>query len=102
MKISNQIVTKFQEGGAMPAEQAQPQPGAPQEGAAPQEGQAQADPLMQLAEMAAQALDGQDCQLLAQVAEGFLSLIQSQGGGEQAPQEAPVYKKGGKLVRKTK
>lgn len=86
---------KFQEGGAMPPQEA------PQEGAAPQEGGQ--DPIMQIAEMAAQALQSQDCELAMQVCEAFLQLVQqAQGGGapEEAPQGEPVYRKGGILVRR--
>ena len=105
MKISKTIIGKYQEGGAMPPEQAAPAPqeGAPAEGA-PQEGAPAGggeDPLMQLMQMAQQALQGQDCQMMAQVCEGFISLAQQGAGGGQ-PQEAPVYGKGGKLLRKVK
>lgn len=103
MKINSKI-SKFQEGGAMPAE-AQ---GAPQGEAqgAPQEG-GQQDPLAQLAQMAQQALQAQDPQAAFAVCEGLLQLIQQMiqaqqgGGGQQAPQEEPVYaKKGSKLQKK--
>lgn len=99
MKISNKIVSKFQEGGQAPME------GAPQETASPEAAPAQGggeDPIMQLAQMAAQALQGQDCQMMAQVCEAFISLAQGASGQEQAPQEAPVYKKGGVLVKRVK
>lgn len=99
MKINSKI-SKFQEGGAMPAE-AQ---GAPQGEA--QEG-GQQDPLAQLAQMAQQALQAQDPQAAFAVCEGLLQLIQQMiqaqqgGGGQQAPQEEPVYaKKGSKLQKK--
>ena len=94
-------VKKFQEGGPapMPAEQptpAEPQSGAPAEGGADQM-------LMQLAQMAAEALQSGDCNTALAVCEGFMGLIQqaSQGqGGEAAPQGEPVYKRGGTLVRR--
>lgn len=72
--------------------------------AAPAQGQ---DPFQMLAEMAVQALQGQDCQMAMQVCEGFVSLIQ-QAMGEaqapvgQAPEGEPVFKKGGKLVKRKK
>ena len=80
-------VKKFQEGGAAPA------PAAGGEG----------DPLMQLAQMAAEALQSGDCNTALAVCEGFMQLVQeaSQGqGGEAAPQGEPVYKRGGTLVRR--
>jgi len=102
MKISERIVSKFQEGGAMPAD---PGAGAPPTdpaaaGAAPQEGGE--DPLGQLLQMAMQGLQSQDCQAMAAVCEGLIQLAQGAQGGGGAPQEAPVYKAGGKLVKKLK
>ena len=86
------IVKFMQQGGQapMPAEQA------------PQ----QQDPLLQIAEMFMQGLQSGDCNLLAQGAEAFLSLLQQASGPapvDQAPQGQPVFKKGGKVVsRKNK
>lgn len=87
---------KFQEGGAMPPE------GAPTEEAAspaPEEG---GDPMEQILQAAAQAVQTQDGQLALQVCQ---ALVEMAGGG--APQEAPaapegqqpVYRKGGKLSK---
>lgn len=95
---------KFQEGGAMPAgDPAAAAPAeAPVEGGAPAEG---GDPMMQLADMFAQGLQNQDCQLLAQGAEMFLQMLQqAQGGGAPAEEQGqPVYrKKGGKLAYRIK
>ena len=77
----------------MPAEQ----------GAAPEQGGGEGDPLMQLAQMAAEALQSGDCNTALAVCEGFMQLVQeaSQGqGGEAVPQGEPVYKRGGTLVRR--
>ena len=108
MKISQKIVKKFQEGGPMPAGEpagAPPMEGAPEQGAAPE-----ADPIMQIAELAMQALQSQDCQAAMAVCEGFVSLLQGPpdaGGGMApagggAPEGAPVFKKGGKLAKRMK
>ena len=83
-------ITKFQQGGQapMPAEQAPAQ-----------------DPLLQIAEMFMQGLQSGDCNLLAQGAEAFLSLLQQAQGPapvEAAPQGQPVFKKGGKLLKRKK
>lgn len=89
-------VKKYQEGGPAPA---------PAAAAGPQGGQ---DPLQMLAEMAAQALQAQDCQAAMQVCEGFLALLQQaisegpQGPVGQAPEGEPVFKKGGKIVGRKK
>ncbi len=83
-------IQKLQEGGMAPA----PAP-APEEG-----GQ---DPMVQLVQMAQQAVEGQDCEAAMAVCEGFLQLVQSaQGGGAPAPEGQPVYKAGGKFVKRVK
>ena len=92
-------VKKFQEGGPAPAPADQPMPTEPQEGA-PVEGGAD-QMLMQLAQMAAEALQSGDCNTALSVCEAFMQLIQqfTQGqAGPEAPQGEPVYRKGGKLV----
>lgn len=98
------ITRKFQQGGPAPEQGAQSQPAPAPEQGAPAGGEGGQDPLMQLAQMAAQAMQSQDCQAAMAVCEGFLMLIQqSQGGAEQAPaQTEPVFKKGGKIVKKKK
>lgn len=81
-------IKKFQEGGAAPA--AAPA-GAPAGG--------EQDPIQMLAEMAMQALQGQDCQMAMQVCEGFVALIQqAMGGGKIAGRKKCGKKeKGGDL-----
>lgn len=94
-------VKKFQEGGAAPAPAAEPMPA--EQGASQGQGGGEGDPLMQLAQMAAEALQSGDCNTALAVCEGFMQLVQeaSQGqGGEAAPQGEPVYKRGGTLVRR--
>ena len=86
--ITEKQIKKFQQGGAVEA--------AP---AAPEAAPAQQDPIAMLAEMSMQALETQDCQIAMQVCEGFVALIQQmQGGG--APAQEPVFRKGGKMLRK--
>lgn len=86
-------VKKFQEGGQAPAPEA-----------AGVQVQGTQDPLMELAQLAAQALQSQDCQAAMGVCQGFLMLIQQAQGGGAAPvgepQGEPVFKKGGKMKRK--
>ena len=111
MKVNfkNSNVYKFQDGGAMPAEGPAPEEMGPEgmPAEAPAGPEAGGDPLMQIAQMAMQALQSQDCNAAMQVCEAFVQLIQqAQGGG--APQEAPapegepVFRKGGKLARYVK
>ena len=87
---------KFQEGGAMPPQEAPA--GAPAEGGPEAGGQ---DPLQQLVQMSMQALQSQDCQAAMAVCQAFVQLAQQQGGGAEQPepQGEPVYKKGGKFAR---
>lgn len=88
------VVKFMQQGGAapMPAE-------------APQGGE---DPMMQIAEVFAQGLQNQDCEMLAQGAQMFLQLVSEAMGGQpagpvdQAPEGEPVFKKGGKIVKRKK
>lgn len=97
---------KFQQGGPVgtPAEDAEApvsQEKAPEE-PAPEEG-GQENPMMQLAQLFAQGLQNQDCQMLAQGAQMFLQLVeQSQGGGAEEPQGEPVFRKGGRLAYRIK
>lgn len=97
---------KFQQGGPVgtPAEGAEApvsQEEAPEE-PAPEEG-SQENPMMQLAQLFAQGLQNQDCQMLAQGAQMFLQLVeQSQGGGAEEPQGEPVFRKGGRLAYRIK
>ena len=93
------LISKFQEGGAMP-----PQGGAP----APQGGE---DPMAMLMQGAQQAVEDQNCQIAMQVCQMLLELV---GGGAPgvapgheaaapAPAEGePVYRRGGRLVRRIK
>lgn len=97
---------KFQQGGPVdaPAEGAEApvsQEEAPEEPAPEEEGQE--NPMMQLAQLFAQGLQNQDCQMLAQGAQMFLQLVeQSQGGGAEEPQGEPVFRKGGRLAYRIK
>lgn len=87
---------KFQEGGQMPA-------GAP--AAAPQGGE---DPMAMLIQGAQQAVQAQDCQIAMQVCQMLLELAGGGAPAEAAPAEAapapaegePVYRRGGRLVRR--
>lgn len=107
MKITfkNQV-SKFQTGGTMPTGIPEESPAMGEQAAmeqpAPQE-QPEQNPIMMLAQMAAQALQTQDCQMMAQVCQAFLEIVQQmQGGAPEEPQGEPVFRKGGTLVRRIK
>ncbi len=100
------LIKKYQMGGEIPAEQQVEQTQSGPETATTQS----ADPMeqilevvMQLGDAANQALQSQDPNQMAQVLQAltqFASDIQAQIGG--GPQEQPVFKKGGVIVRKKK
>lgn len=93
MKIVSKF-QKFQEGGAMPAAPAEaPQGGAPAEGG---------DPLAQILQVAAQAVQSQNCEAAMAVCQALIQLAQGGAGGpEQAPAEEPTFARhGAKLVRR--
>lgn len=106
-KTETKMTKKFQQGGPVDApvdetEAPVSQEEVPEETPAEEQGQQQ-DPMMQLAQIFAQGLQNQDCNMLAQGAQMFLQLLeQAQGGGEQAPEGEPVFKKGGKLAYRIK
>lgn len=106
-------IRKFQMGGPMPAEDPNmaggaPMPaegGAPVEGGAPAGGEGGGDPVMQLVEMAMQALQAQDPNMAMAVCEGLVGLVQGGGGAQGgapapggAPEEPVMMRKGGKVT----
>lgn len=96
------ITKKFQVGGALPEEQAAAAPAVEQApdatGAAPAQEQ---DPLMMILQLAAQALEGQDCESAMGVCDALIQLAsQGQEESQAQPQQEPLYKRGGVLVMK--
>ena len=94
---------KFQEGGEMPV-QDQTQ-AAPEDQGNASEAQGQ-DPMSQLLQAAAQAVQSQDCQTAIQVCQMLLQMAQQGAGAAPdqgtAEEGEPVYKKGGRLCRRIK
>lgn len=94
------LIKKFQAGGAAPVAEAAPEQ-VPMEGGAPVQGGVE-EQLAQIAQQLLQMLlqevgDPNAVAAILQMAMEMLSQA-AQGGG--APQEAPVFKKGGKLRSK--
>lgn len=87
-----QFIKKFQEGGAAPA----PEAAAPQQGGE--------DPTAMLMQGAQQAVQNQDCQIAIQVCQMVLEMLSGapakEGEPGAAPQSEPVYRRGGRLVRR--
>ena len=89
MKITPKNIKKHQMGGQMAPENAAPEN--PEQNVQ--------DPLMQLAQMAAQALQSQDCNMAMQICQALVEIAQQASAPEEAPGE-PVFAKGGKLLRR--
>lgn len=88
------FIKKYQAGGPMPADPAMA--GAPAEAApAPEQG-GQDQMMAQLEQMAMEIIQSVGPEGAAMLAEMIMAMLQ-QGG---APQGQPVFRKGGKLVRK--
>lgn len=87
-----QFIKKFQEGGAASA----PEAAAPQQGGE--------DPTAMLMQGAQQAVQNQDCQIAIQVCQMVLEMLggapTEEGKPVAAPQSEPVYRRGGRLVRR--
>ena len=91
-----QFIKKFQEGGAAPA---------PEAATSQQGGE---DPTAMLMQGAKQAVQNQDCQIAIQVCQMVLEMLDGGGapaeaGGPEAggtSQSEPVYRRGGRLVRR--
>lgn len=99
MKFVPNKTRRYQIGGEMPAPEAAP---VESETAPGPEG-GQGDPLMEVAQLAAQALQNQDCNAAMQVCQIFLQMVQQmQEQLEPEPQGQPVFRKGGILVRRNK
>lgn len=94
------LIKKFQAGGAAPVAEAAPEQ-VPVEGGAPVQGGAE-EQLAQVAQQLLQMLLQEigDPNAVAAVLQMAMEMLQqvAQGGG--APQEAPVFKRGGKLRSK--
>ena len=89
------FIKKYQAGGPMPADPAMA--GAPAEAApAPEQG-GQDQMMAQLEQMAMEIIQSVGPEGAAMLAEIIMTMLQ-QGGG--APQGQPVFRRGGKLVRK--
>lgn len=90
--IKNYQEPKFlQEGGTMDA------PAAPVEEAPVEQAPEGGDPTQQILQVAAQALQNQDCEAAMAVCQALIQMVQG-GAPQEAPAgQEPVYRKGGRL-----
>lgn len=94
MRIESKI-KKFQEGGPVPA--------GPEAASAPEQAAAEGgqDPMQQILQVAAQAVQTQNCEAAMAVCQALMQIAQGAAGGpEPAPQEEPTFARhGAKLVK---
>lgn len=94
----------MQQGGSAPAPQdapaAAPAEGAPVEGGAP-EGGAQ-DPMQQILQVAAQAVQTQNCEAAMTVCQALVQAMQGGMGTGEAPQEEPTFARNGSKLRRVR
>ena len=87
---------------AAPEEEPVEQGGAPVEGETRTQEGGQ-DPITMLAQMSAQALQSQDCQIAMQACQMFLEIVQQmQGGATEEPQGEPVFARNGAKLQMVK
>lgn len=102
MKIESKV-KKFQQGGAMPQDPAAQGAPAPEAGGTPEAGApagGEQDPMMQILQVAAQAVQTQNCEAAIAVCQALLQIAQGGAAPEQAPQEEPTFaRNGAKIVR---
>lgn len=98
MKIQSKI-SRFQQGGAAPVPQDPAAGGAPAEGA-PMEGAQAGNPMEQILQVAAQAVQTGNCEAALAVCQTLMSAAQGGMGPGEAPQEEPTFaRNGSKLMR---
>lgn len=96
MKIQSKI-SKFQQGGSAPV------PQDPAAGGAPAEGGAQAgNPMEQILQVAAQAVQTGNCEAALAVCQTLMSAAQGGMGPGEAPQEEPTFARNGSKLRRVR
>nr|DAG95514.1 MAG TPA: hypothetical protein [Crassvirales sp.] len=105
MKIQSKI-SKFQQGGAAPVPQdpaagGAPAEGAPMEGGAP-EGAPAGNPMEQILQVAAQAVQTGNCEAALAVCQTLMSATQRGMGPGEAPQEEPTFARNGSKLRRVR
>lgn len=100
MKIQSKI-SKFQQGGAAPVPQDPAAGGAPAEGA-PMEGAQAGNPMEQILQVAAQAVQTGNCEAALAVCQTLMSAAQGGMGPGEAPQEEPTFARNGSKLRRVR
>lgn len=100
MKIQSKI-SKFQQGGAAPVPQDPAAGGAPAEGA-PEGGAQAGNPMEQILQVAAQAVQTGNCEAALAVCQTLMSAAQGGMGPGEAPQEEPTFARNGSKLRRVR
>lgn len=100
MKIQSKI-SRFQQGGAAPVPQDPAAGGAPAEGA-PMEGAQAGNPMEQILQVAAQAVQTGNCEAALAVCQTLMSAAQGGMGPGEAPQEEPTFARNGSKLRRVR
>lgn len=99
MKIQSKI-SKFQQGGSAPVPQDPAAGGAPAEGAP--EGAQAGNPMEQILQAAAQAVQTGNCEVALAVCQTLMSAAQGGMGPGEAPQEEPTFARNGSKLRRVR
>lgn len=99
MKIQSKI-SKFQQGGSAPVPQDPAAGGAPAEGAP--EGAQAGNPMEQILQVAAQAVQTGNCEAALAVCQTLMSVAQGGMGPGEAPQEEPTFARNGSKLRRVR
>ena len=100
MKIQSKVARFMQQGGAAPVPQDPAAGGAPAEGAP--EGAQAGNPMEQILQMAAQAVQTGNCEAALAVCQTLMSAAQGGMGPGEAPQEEPTFARNGSKLRRVR
>jgi hypothetical protein len=100
MKIQSKVARFMQQGGAAPVPQDPAAGGAPAEGAP--EGAQAGNPMEQILQVAAQAVQTGNCEAALAVCQTFMSAAQGGMGPGEAPQEEPTFARNGSKLRRVR
>lgn len=100
MKIQSKVARFMQQGGAAPAPQDPAAGGAPAEGAP--EGAQAGNPMEQILQVAAQAVQTGNCEAALAVCQTLMSAAQGGMGPGEAPQEEPTFARNGSKLRRVR
>jgi hypothetical protein len=100
MKIQSKVARFMQQGGAAPVPQDPAAGGAPAEGAP--EGAPAGNPMEQILQVAAQAVQTGNCEAALAVCQTLMSAAQGGMGPGEAPQEEPTFARNGSKLRRVR